>query len=123
MNEPRVTTIEGRPTLVIERRPPLPARLDALLASLTVYPVHISGWRSACSDQSHRLLLFAEGRYRCLDGVVRDLRLRMCLDCEAVEVRDVSVDRLPGLRVSRLTRRDHVIGWYSGARRGQRKYG
>ena len=119
---PRVVTIEGRRTLVVERRPPLPAYLPDLLRSLRVYPLRITGWRSSCSDQDHRLVPFADGRHRCTDGVVRDLRLRMCSHCESVEVRDVSVDRVPGLGVVRLTRKDHVIGWYSGARRNQRQY-
>ena len=127
---PRVAIIEGRRTAIFERRPPLPARLDVLLAGLRVYPLRITGWRSTCSDQDHRLLPFADGRYRCPDSVLRDLQLRMCRDCEAVEVRDVSLDDTSaydpagrGVAARRtLRRKNHVIGWYSGARRGQRQY-
>lgn len=124
MQLPRVEVIEGRRVLVTERRPPLPPRLDVLLAGLRVMPIRITGWRSTCSDQDHRLALLADGAYRCLDGVRRDLRVFMCRDCEAVCVRDVSVDRLSGLPLGRLAprRRDHVLGWYSGARRNQRQY-
>jgi len=125
MSEPRIAVIEGRRTLVVERRPPLPSRAGELLARLRVYPVRVTGWRSACSDQDHRLVPLADGSYLCTDGIRRDLRLRVCADCEAIEVRDVTVDVLPGLSAGRLAprRRDAVIGWYSGARRGQRVYG
>lgn len=120
----RVTVIEGRQTLVVERVPPLPRRLGDLLARLRVYPVRISGWRSTCSDQDHRMVPLADGSFLCFDGIRRDLRVLICADCEAAQVRDVSVDRLPGLPTGRLAvrRRDVVIGWYSGSRRGQRTY-
>jgi len=123
--DPRVAVIEGRPTLIVERRPPLPPRLGDLLARLRVYPVRISGWRSTCSEQDHRLVPLADGSYLCLDGIRRDLRVLICADCEAACVRDVTVDVLAGLRLGRRAprRRDHVIGWYSGARRFQRTYG
>lgn len=122
--EPRVEIIEGRRTLVIERTPPLPPRLDTLLAGLTVYPVRVVGWRSECSEQEHRWTLKAEGPYLCRDGIRRTLRVMLCRDCESAQVRDVSIDGLPGLRTGRLAprRRDHVIGWYTGARARQRVY-
>lgn len=122
MPAPRVVTIEGRRTLVVERRPPLPPRLDALLAGLRVFPIRITGWRGECSAQDHRLKLIADGSYPCLDGIRRDLRVYQCADCEAVCVRDVSLDRLPGLASRRLARRNHVLGWYSGSRKNQRVY-
>lgn len=124
MGEPRVAVIEGRKALVVERRPPLPARLGDLLARLRVYPVRISGWRSQCSDQEHRLVPLADGSYLCHDGQRRDLRVLICADCEAAQVRDVTIDQLPGLVTGRLAprRRDLIIGWYSGARRHQRTY-
>ncbi len=58
------------------------------------------------------------------DGVTRQLRLMACQDCGAVQVRDVSVDTLPGLSSGRHAprRRDHIIGWYAGARPRQRQY-
>jgi hypothetical protein len=122
--EPRVTLIEGVPTLVIERRPPLPQHLPDLLARLRVYPVRITGWRSDCGQQEHRLTIFAEGIYLCLDNERRELRLYVCRDCETVCVRDITIDRLPGLAPGRLTprRRDKVLAWYTGARRNQRTY-
>ena len=127
MSEPRVATIEGHKVLVVERHPPLPATLDVLLARMTITlraPIRITGWRATCSDQDHRLVLFAEGRYRGSDGVLRDLRLMQCADCESVCLRDITHDRLAGLPKSSLAvrRRDHVLGWYSGARRNQRQY-
>lgn len=131
---PRVVTIEGRRTLVTERRPPLPPRLDTLLNApgMRRYPIRITGWRGECSAQDHRLKLIAKGRFRGTDAETYDLRIYQCADCEAVCVRDVSVDRLeaydptgrgPAARARHLPRRrDHVMGWYSGARRNQRVY-
>lgn len=124
---PRVEVIEGRRALVIERRPPLPSSLDRLVSEMAVTyhtPIHARGWRAACEGQEHRLLRFMEGRHRGLDGVSRDLRLLVCADCAAVCVRDITYDRLLGLPPSSLAarRRDHVIGWYAGARRNQRLY-
>jgi hypothetical protein len=127
--EPRVAVIEGRRTLIVERRPPLPSRLDQLLASPTirVLPVRVTGWRPDCDRQDHRLVPFAFGTF---NG--RELDLTICRDCEAVCVRDVSVDDLrrydpegrgPARPSSRpLRRRNLVLGWYSGARRNQREY-
>jgi hypothetical protein len=130
-----VTLIEDRKVLVVERRPPLPARLDALLAApgMRLFPVRITGWRRECDEQDHRLVPLAEGPYRGPDRIRRSLRLSMCADCESVCVRDVSVDDLraydPGGRGmarptarARLRRRDLVLGWYTGARRHQREY-
>lgn len=125
--EARVMVIEGRRVLVTDRTPPIPGTLDVLLAEMRVTlaaDVKPSGTRSVCiSDQDHRLRVFREGRHVGRDGVVRDLRLLMCADCESVCVRDISRDRLAGLSISRLPRRrDHVIGWYSGSRPANRVY-
>lgn len=126
--------IDGQVVAVFARKPPLPQKLDALLASpgMRVFPIRITGWRSDCGRELHRLLVIAEGWYRGPDGVRRDLRVQMCADCESVCVRDVSFDTLATYdptgrgprRPSRLAprRRDHVLGWYSGARRNQRQY-
>lgn len=125
---PRIETIEGRPTLVVERRPPLPAKFDKLLASmlgLRRYEVRTRGARRDCDVlRDHRFAIFGEGRHVGLDAIIRDLRLLMCVDCSAVCVRDVSIDRLAGLAMSRRgpARRDLVLGWYSGARRNRREY-
>lgn len=126
--EPRVTTIEGRKVLIVERKPPLPPTLGALIGALRVSfarEVRPSGTRSAClTDQDHRLTVFREGRHVGHDGIARDLRLLMCADCESVCVRDVSLDRLARAPLGRLPlrRRNHVLGWYTGARPNQRIY-
>lgn len=119
--------IEGQRTLVIERRPPLPQKLDVLLGSLvTTYAVDIrpGGARAACEARQHRFFLFRRGRHLGTDAVVRDLSLEMCADCGAVAVHDIGLDRLPGLPTGRqaVRRRDRIIGWYSGARRNHREY-
>jgi hypothetical protein len=126
--EPRVTMIEGRTVLIVERRPPLQATLEGLRRAMHVYfesRLTRSGARKTClSEQDHRLVRFLEGRHTGLDGIVRDLRLFMCADCEAVCVRDVSQDRLARLPTGSqpLRRRNHILGWYTGARPRQREY-
>jgi hypothetical protein len=129
VTEPRLELIEGQRTLVVERRPPLQPKLDGLLSALfhirAAKDIRPSGTRAACEiERDHRFDLLREGRHVGLDGVVRDLRVRMCLDCGATEVRDVSYDRLPGLPTASggPARRDEVIGWYSGKRRAGREY-
>lgn len=124
---PRVTVIEGRRVLIVERRPPLQPTLEALRRVMVVrWETRLSraGARGACLAERHRLVRFLEGRHAGLDGEVRDLRLFICADCEAVQVRDVSLDRLERLPTGSrpLLRRNHVLGWYSGARPGQREY-
>lgn len=124
---PPVVTIDGQRAFAIDSRPPLPPTLDRLLAEMRVTfraPVRISGWRTECGREEHRLMDWAGGRHRGHDGATRDLRLQMCLDCESVFVWDVSVDVLPGLPLSRIAarRKNHLICWYSGARRNQREY-
>lgn len=133
--EPRIATIDGRKVLVFDRPSPLPPTLSGLLAQLRVtarWDVRPTGARASCEvpevvggvPRDHRLVRFREGRHVGLDGAVRDLRLLMCADCETVCVRDVSIDWLAGLRAGRLLprRRDHVLGWYTGARPRQRVY-
>jgi hypothetical protein len=120
--------IEGRPTLVVETKPPLPQKLDGLLGSLQFVryrdDIRPTGTAASCQLRDHRFALFREGRHVGLDGIVRDLRLLMCQDCGAVVVRDISVDRLEGLPTGGRgpARKDMVIGWYSGARRNGRTY-
>lgn len=127
VSEPRVTTIEGRKVVVVERKPPLQPTLEALRRAMAVTwqtPVRRTGPRAECIGRTHRLFHFLSGRHAGTDGVVRDLRLFMCADCEAVCVRDISIDRLARLPTGSqpLRRRDHVIGWYTGARPRQREY-
>ena len=135
---PRVTTIEGHRVLVVERRPPLPPTLALLLEGgrdaagrrwgpvrvASRDPLAIAGARQACLEQEHRLRRWVEGFHTGSDGVVRFLSLQACADCGAVCVRDRSFDGLDQLPAGRrpLRRRDHVLGWYSGARRNQRVY-
>jgi len=133
----RTATIEGRTTLVRPSGSGLPRKLDDLLGQMASFgfsyatDVRPAGARTACTQlREHRFVRFREGRWFDRSGIRRgqvlDLRLRMCRDCGAVEVRDVSIDVLtPDHRViqaSRLKRRDHLIGWYSGSRPGNRTY-
>lgn len=130
--EPRLAIIEGQETLVIERRPPLQPSLDRLLGAL--YHVRVArdirpaGARVACErDRDHRFEVLREGRHVGLDGVVRDLRIQMCLDCGAACARDISFDlAIGGEPVPRggapAKRRDVVLGWYTGRRRAGREY-
>ena len=128
MTEPKVQTIEGQPTLVVERKAPLPQHLDTLVGQLSFVrfrdDVQPRGMSASCELRNHRMARMREGRHVGLDGIVRDLRLDRCMDCGAVEVRDISVDRLPGLAAGRSgpNRKSHVLGWYSGARRNSREY-
>jgi hypothetical protein len=129
--EPRLVTIEGTQTLVIERTPPLQPRLDALLSAM--YHVRFSadvrpsGARIECEvDRDHPFAVLRIGRHTGLDGIIRDLKVSMCPYCGAVQVRDVSLDTTiagePVPRNGDPLRRDHVIGWYTGKRRAGREY-
>lgn len=135
ITEPRIVQINGRPVMVFEPPSPLPPSLLELLGRLRVTfkaDVRPQGARRRCEEpeieggipRDHRLVRFREGRHLGRDGIVRDLRLLMCADCEAVCVRDVSVDRIDRLPGGRLAnrRRDVVLGWYTGARPNQRVY-
>jgi hypothetical protein len=106
----------------IERVSPLPRRLDPLLAAMTLtrpLPVSILRTRAACTAAEHALQPWRAGLYRGLE-----LRLALCAFCGVVEVRDVSLDVLPGLAVGQggPRRRDDLLGWYSGARPAGRTY-
>ena len=134
--ENRRIYIDGRPVIVVERNPPIPASLELLLeggrdASKRLWtamrvtarqPLRIRGTAGDCLAEDHRLAPWLEGIHLGSDGRSRHLRLMACQDCGCVCVRDISFDTLPGATPSRLAprRRDNVIGWYSGARRGQR---
>ena len=116
----------------------LPPRLDALLASLTEVERHqlvVRGWSRECEDDAHDFALWVKGRYsppvpehlaRAFIGTRPAplvLALHMCRNCETVEVRDRTVDRLAdGDRLVAHGRRDGLLGWYSGARRANRVY-
>jgi len=91
----------------------LPRRLDDLLNLLSdglVYPVPVRGASIDCTGyDSHDWRLWVTGS---LSG--RALRLHKCANCEAVDVRDVSLDANIG--GSRLNRRplNRLLGWYTG---------
>lgn len=115
------STIEGMRTLVVERNPPLPPKLDQLIGELFGVSVSVdlrpSGASTACIQwRTHRFTVIRQGRHLGRDRVLRDLSIQMCADCGAVCVRDVSFDRLSGLPIGRSgpSRRDLVLGWYSG---------
>lgn len=129
MGEPRLAVIEGRPTAIVERVPPIPGRLDLLLGELRSVTfrgiVRPRGASVRCeAARDHRWEHLRSGRHVGHDGVVRDLRLDMCGDCGAVAVWDVTLDTLPGLAVGGLEvrRRHAILGWYTGKRRAGREY-
>lgn len=139
MDDPRVITIEGRKVRVIQRTPPVAPTLALMLEGgrgpdgrywpalrvISRTPLHLAGTTSACLAEDHRLRPWVEGFAFGPDGITRQLRLHACLDCGAVCIRDVSVDTLPGLSSGRYAprRRDHILGWYTGARPRNRVYG
>lgn len=131
MNEPKIEVIEGRRTTIVERKPPLPQKLDSLIGGLThvKYRADVTpqGARYSCELREHRFLRLREGRYIGPDAIVRDLRIEMCADCGAVCVRDISFDTAFGgesVPIGRRgpNRKDHILGWYSGARRNGREH-
>jgi hypothetical protein len=99
----------------------LPANLDALLRLLSnglVYHVPVGGAITACTaTETHDMRLWVTGTY-----MQRSLRLLKCANCEAVEVRDVSLDANIG--GSRLARRplNRLLGWYTGRRPAGRTF-
>jgi len=131
-------TIDGRAVIAIETRPPIPETLHLLLeggrdtegrpwAAMRVVTrrwLHLRGSSVACAMDDHHMSTWLTGVHVGRDSLVRDLKLLACTDCGAVCVRDVSVDRLPGMHPGSLEprRRDRVIGWYTGARPRQRVY-
>lgn len=101
--------------------PILPAHLDALLRLISnglVYPVPVRGATTACTAyETHDWRQWITGS---LSG--RSVVLNKCACCEAVEVRDVSLDLNIG--GSRLERRplNRLLGWYTGRRPANRSY-
>lgn len=59
-----------------------------------------------------------------VDGVYqnRQLLLRVCQLCEAVEVRDRTVTVTPVVGSKMVNKPDALLGWYTGARKSQRVY-
>ena len=125
----RTMVIEGQRVQVVTRQLPIPQKLDQLIAQLTAITVREDIRPRGASIQcealrEHRFGVLRQGRHFGSDRVLRDLRLDMCRDCGAVCVRDISYDRMDGLTPGRRgpVRRDHILGWYSGARRNRREY-
>ena len=129
MSETRTMVIEGQRVQVETRPRPIPQKLPDLIAQLFAVSVRQditpSGTSAQCvALREHRLTVIREGRHVGTDRVLRDLRIQMCRDCGAVCVRDISFDRLDGLAPGARgpARRDHILGWYSGARPNRREY-
>lgn len=110
----------------IDRRSILPPTLDVLLARIRTIARRdfaLRGPRAQCRDDSavktHAYQAWVNGVYAGLE-----LRLTRCLFCGAVEVRDISIDVLPGLSAGRSgsRRRSVILGWYSGQRTAGREY-
>lgn len=120
---PRFVIVDGRMAMVVPPRPPIiPRTLDLLLGALrnvTRNPVIVGGASIDCGDGRHRLALWLSGTYGALA-----LRLFVCLDCETVEVRDVSLDSIVGAPQGRQgpKRGNELLGWYSGRRPNGRRY-
>lgn len=135
-----IQVINGQRTIVAPAHSGLPPKLSDLLVQMATFGFSyhddftLGGARPACDAlREHRFRRFREGRWFARDGIRRgevlDLHLRMCADCGAVEVRDVSLDVLVDPRSGTLmvgrrgpNRRNHLLGWYSGARPNQRTY-
>ena len=100
--------------------PILPANLDALLRLISnglVYRIPVRGATTACTAyETHDWRLWITGSLRD-----RDIRLNKCANCEAVEVRDVSLDLAIG--DARLPRRplNRLLGWYTGHNPNRRR--
>lgn len=117
-----VTIADGVRAVRVEAPSPLPASLDQLLARLLVtdkQPLVDVGTRRECTDEQHDYRPWLAGVYAGLE-----LRLWRCSFCGTVEVRDMSLDLLPGIAAGRggPRRRNEVLGWYSGARPAGRTY-
>ena len=92
----------------------LPAHLDALLRLISgglVYSVPVRGASADCTRETHDMRLWVTGTY---SG--RSLRLNKCADCQAVEVRDVSLDLNIGGSVLDRRPLNRLLGWYTGRR-------
>lgn len=112
--EKRIVRIgDGEYAEVSERRV-LPPTLDVLLTHFHArvrYPFRLVGTIRNCTDATH---VFGPW----LDGVwgVLELRLNRCPFCGTVEVRDVSLDLIPGVSSGTPRRRSDLLGWYAGRR-------
>jgi hypothetical protein len=90
----------------------LPPNLGLLIDQMHIVSrrqLVVRGWGSVCREGDHQLEDWRFGVYRG-----RALRLRMCVLCETVEVRDVTRER--SLMAPHVNSPDELLGWYSGAR-------
>ena len=100
----------------------LPARLDELLLRLTDARANPVPYLAAATPHEsgvadHPLRVWVEGRY-----ANRDIRLRKCVGCEAVEVRDISFDDVIGRARFGARRIDALLGFYTGRRTRGREF-
>jgi hypothetical protein len=116
----------------------LPPSLGALLEALEVLErrqVITRGYSRECGEDLHDFQRWLTGLYRppvpahvaaafrATAPPALALVLDRCRNCETVEVRDRTFDRIAeGQRLVASGRRDGLLGWYSGARRNQRTY-
>ncbi|MCC6619465.1 MAG: hypothetical protein IT341_10565 [Chloroflexi bacterium] len=120
--EPNIVKVgDGEYAEVMPARP-MPATLDLLLLHFTArteYPFRLVGTLRECTDSTHVFSPWLDGRWG-----LYELRLNRCPFCGTVEVRDVSLDFIPGLSSSSLPlrRRDQLLCWYSGRRPAGRTY-
>lgn len=100
----------------------LPPRLDELLirlrdAQARPVPYVAASTPHESGQADHRMLTWVEGVYG-----ERALRLRKCVGCEAVEIRDVSFDIAIGNARLAPRRIDALLGWYTGHRPRGREF-
>lgn len=112
---------DGEYAEVITGRP-MPSSLDVLLEHFIAtarYPFRLVGTVRECTDLSHTFGPWLEGRWG-----VYELRLNRCPFCGTVEVRDISLDFIPGLSSGSrpIRRRDQLVCWYAGRRPAGRVY-
>jgi hypothetical protein len=117
-----VTIADGVRAIKVDAPSPLPPSLDLLLSRLLVTgkrPYFARGTRRDCTDEQHDWAPWLDGIYAGLA-----LRLNRCVWCGTVEVRDQSLDLLPGLAAGRggPRQRDELLGWYAGSRPDGRVY-
>lgn len=117
MSEPRIITVaDGLRAQVLEVQVlprTLPQLLGALRLSHLIAEPRVRGTRRACTDGEHEPQPWRTGVWQG-----RELRLSICPWCGSVEVRDVSLDILPGVQagLGGPRRRSELLGWYSGKR-------
>lgn len=100
----------------------LPPRLDELLIRLRDARARPVPFLQAATPHEtgladHPMQTWVEGVY-----ANRDIRLRKCVGCEGVEVRDVSFDQVIGSARHAPRRIDALLGFYAGRRPRGREF-